>query len=52
MAWLLFGPVFIVARIAKIVEDALSPRRRRELIRQQTRAEAAEHERVRRGLQL
>lgn len=41
MTWLVFGPVFVVARIAKIAEELLAPRRRRELIRQQTRAEVA-----------
>ncbi|AYR02736.1 hypothetical protein SEA_FOSTEROUS_15 [Gordonia phage Fosterous] len=41
MGWLLFGAVFIPVRIVKIIEDALSPRRRRELIQQQTRDEVA-----------
>ncbi|AXQ62926.1 hypothetical protein SEA_ASHERTHEMAN_19 [Gordonia phage Ashertheman] len=57
MGWLVFGPAFVVVRIVKIVEDALSPKRRRELIRQQTRDEVAaaarrseEYRRTRYGL--
>ncbi|QDH92038.1 hypothetical protein SEA_GALADRIEL_19 [Gordonia phage Galadriel] len=57
MGWLLFGAVFIPVRIVKIIEDALSPRRRRELIQQQTRDEVAaaaerseEYRRTRYGL--
>ncbi|QNJ57991.1 hypothetical protein SEA_JKSYNGBOY_17 [Gordonia phage JKSyngboy] len=55
MGWLVFGPAFIVVRIVKIIEDATSPARRRELIRQQTRDEvAAAEQRWRRqhGMQL